>query len=75
MSILPYLLHDLFDEARRPTLYDQHFGVGISPANMASPGVLSVPLRSGYMRPWRHLATADSGVSNVINDKDSFTVI
>lgn len=75
MSLVPYLLSDYLEGIRRPTLYDQHFGLGISPSDMASPGVLSGPLRSGYLRPWRHMATGDSGVSNVINDKDSFKVI
>lgn len=74
MSLVPYLLHDLLEDVRRPTLYDQHFGLGISPFDLVSPGALSVPLRSGYMRPWRHLATADSGISNIVNDKDNFKV-
>lgn len=75
MSLVPYLLNDLLEDVRRPALYDQHFGLGISPLDLASPGVLSAPLRCGYLRPWRHLSTSNSGMSNVTNDKDSFKVM
>lgn len=73
MSLVPWL-NDLFYERRWPALYDQNFGLGISSLDLATPSLFSVPLRSGYFRPWRLMATNDSGVSNVVNDKDSFKV-
>lgn len=73
MSLLP-LLTDLLDEKRWPTIYDQNFGLGISPVSLMAPSALNVPLRAGYLRPWRHLSASNSGISNIINDKENFKV-
>lgn len=72
MSLLPYLWNDILDDFARPTIYDQNFGVGLPLTDFIRD--FSVPLRSGYMRPWRHVGAQESGLSNVINDKDSFKV-
>lgn len=64
--LLPYLLDGSINDVTRPNIYDQHFGLGLSD--------FSVPLRAGYMRPWRFLPVGESGLSHVINDKDSFKV-
>lgn len=68
--LLPYLLDTSFYDVTRPTIYDQNFGVGLS--DFAKD--FSVPLRAGYMRPWRVSPAEASGLSRVINDKDSFKV-
>lgn len=64
--LLPYLLDGSINDVSRPTIYDQHFGLGLSD--------FSVPLRAGYLRPWRFSPVEESGLSHVINDKDSFKV-
>lgn len=64
--LLPYLLEGSINDVSRPTIYDQHFGLGLSD--------FSMPLRSGYLRPWRFSPAEESGLSHVINDKDSFKV-
>ncbi|XP_054260834.1 alpha-crystallin A chain-like [Macrosteles quadrilineatus] len=77
MSILPYLLNDLLQEAQRPSLHDQHFGLGLLPSDLIQPevSVLSMPLRSGYMRPWRTASGAlNSGTSCIASDKDTFRI-
>lgn len=78
MSFLPLLFNEL-DELRRPALgnlFDQNFGMGLLNDQLAYPRhtVLSVPLRSGYIRPWRTQASEQSGVSNISADKNSFQV-
>lgn len=72
MALTPFLLDQVIDDIIRPTVYDQHFGLGLPLADFARD--YSVPLRSGYLRPWRHVNAHQSGLSNVINDKDSFKV-
>uniref|UniRef100_A0A1B6GR70 SHSP domain-containing protein n=1 Tax=Cuerna arida TaxID=1464854 RepID=A0A1B6GR70_9HEMI len=74
MSMVPYIVREMLREMDRPTLYDQHFGLGLSPASLMDHGLLTTPLLSGYMRPWRLLNQADSGMSNIVNDKDNFKV-
>lgn len=74
MSLLPILMSELLDEATNPTLYDQHFGLGINPSFDVVPRLTHVPLYSGYLRPWRHVATGNSGISSVQNTKDDFKV-
>lgn len=73
MALTPYLMDHVFDELFRPTLYDQNFGQCLPPLTNFMRD-FSVPLRSGYVRPWRHVNAHQSGLSNVINDKDSFKV-
>lgn len=77
MSLIPYLLNELEDLAH-PSLYDQHFGLsypGHDLFNLTNaPRVLSVPLRSGYVRPWRHVGENESGVSNLSLDKQGLKV-
>lgn len=72
MSVIPYLLDEALEDFTRPTIYDQHFGVGLPQTGFIH--TFSVPLRAGYLRPWRHGSVQDSGLSNVVNDKDSFKV-
>lgn len=77
MSLIPYLLNELEDLAH-PNIYDQHFGLGYHPHDLLqhfpTPRVLSVPLRSGYVRPWRHVLENESGVSNFGLDKEGLKV-
>lgn len=79
MAYLPLLLNEL-EEMRRPSplgnLFDQHFGMGLLNDQLVCPRhtLLTVPLRSGYIRPWRTQACEQSGVSNVTTDKNTFKV-
>lgn len=36
--------------------------------------LLSVPLCSGYLQPWRLLESADSGVSNITHNKEGLKI-
>ncbi|XP_075230920.1 alpha-crystallin A chain-like [Lycorma delicatula] len=74
MSLLPYLVNQLFDEIDTPILYDQNFGLGLNPTLEAGPRLMQIPLHSGYLRPWRHLASGNSGTSSLQNTKDNFQV-
>lgn len=73
MSLLPYLLEEL----SRPTVYDQHFGLGLLDDDMTVPRNsyfgLPIGLR-GYQRPWRIVAAPQSGLSCIHSDKDGFKV-
>jgi hypothetical protein len=71
MALLPYL-----DDLMRPMvdLYDQNFGMGLDDLFMPTRSLLAGPLRSGYLRPWRHIAPINSGVSNVKIDNEGFKV-
>ncbi|XP_050422555.1 alpha-crystallin A chain-like [Adelges cooleyi] len=83
MSILPFLLEEL----SRPTVYDQHFGLGLLDDDMVLPHAPSYgrmshcplyarapqALRS-YQRPWRLVAAPESGLSCVSNNKNEFKV-
>lgn len=78
MALLPLLLNEL-EELRRPRLgdlFDQHFGMGLLNDQLVCPRqtILTVPLRSGYTRPWRTQASEQSGVSNITADKNMFKV-
>ncbi|XP_073996016.1 protein lethal(2)essential for life-like [Rhodnius prolixus] len=79
MSLLPALINDLLDDYRRPffgNMYDQNFGMGLFNDEILSPRstFLSLPLRSGYLRPWRTLDPSDTGVSSVASDSKEFKV-
>ncbi|PSN45237.1 Protein lethal(2)essential for life [Blattella germanica] len=74
MSLVPLLLSDLLDEARRPiSLFDQNFGLGMLHDDLLNPSIVA-PLRIGYYRPWRNQTPRQSGVSNIQNDKEGFKV-
>ncbi|KAK9502216.1 hypothetical protein O3M35_011025 [Rhynocoris fuscipes] len=80
MALLPFLINELLDDYRRPSLgdiYDQNFGLGLLTDELLQPtrsSLLSVPLRSGYVRPWRNLAAGDSGVSTIDSNSNEFKV-
>lgn len=79
MALSSLLNELLLDELRRPSLsdlYDQHFGLGLHNHEHLVPtsGYLLSPVRSGYLRPWRNLASGDSGVSSIQSDKNEFRV-
>jgi crystallin, alpha B len=66
MSIVPMF----FEEMARPlSIFDQNFGLGLMNEDLYQP-----MMNRSYYRPWRHLTRQQSGVSNVINDKDKFQV-
>ncbi|XP_050546704.1 alpha-crystallin A chain-like [Daktulosphaira vitifoliae] len=74
MSLLPYLL----EEFSRPTVYDQHFGLGLFDDDIIVPRhalYRVVPsMTSRYQNPWRLVAAPDSGLSRIQNDKNGFKV-
>jgi len=74
MSILPFLL----DELSRPTMYDQHFGLGLLDDDMlVQPwhhGYTQPMLLRLYRRPSRLNSAAQSGLSLIQNNKDNFKV-
>lgn len=74
MSLLPYLL----EEFSRPTLYDQHFGLGLLDDDIVVPrhGLQhAIPsLTRRYPSPWRLVAAPESGLSRIQNDKHGFKV-
>lgn len=53
-------MRDLLHELERPNLYDQYFGMPLTPALLDA-------------RPWKLLNQLESGVA-VVNDKDNFKV-
>lgn len=75
MSILPYLLEQL----SQPTIYDQHFGLGLMGDDLIlEPRHLRhnhfpVLLRQ-YQRPSRLSSALQSGLSHIQNDKKNFQV-
>lgn len=79
MSILPYLLEQL----AQPTMYDQHFGLGLLDDDL----ILEPPrhhhlrhnnhfplLLRQYQRPSRLSSASQSGLSHIQNDKKNFKV-
>lgn len=56
---------------RSLSIFDQNFGLGLMNEDLYQP---MSHLNRSYYRPWRHLTRQQSGVSNVINDKDKFQV-
>jgi len=73
MAILPYLLEKL----AQPTMYDQHFGLGLFDDDLLLRPELSeinrCPVLSSYLRPW-HLNPSKSGLSHIQNDENNFKV-
>lgn len=61
---VPYLVNEMLREAEQP-LYEQNFGLGLK---------TSVPLRCGYLRPWRLIESADSGVSKITHNKEGLKI-
>uniref|UniRef100_A0A0V0GDL2 Putative small heat shock protein n=1 Tax=Triatoma dimidiata TaxID=72491 RepID=A0A0V0GDL2_TRIDM len=79
MSLLPALINELLDDYRRPffgSIYDQNFGMGLLNDEILRPRstLLSLPLRCGYLRPWRTLEAGDSGISTLTTDTNEFKV-
>lgn len=74
MSILPYLL----DRLSQPTVYDQHFGLGLMDDDLVlSPrhlGFAHCPALHPYRRPGRLGVSAQSGLSSIQNDSKNFKV-
>ncbi|XP_063225312.1 alpha-crystallin A chain-like [Bacillus rossius redtenbacheri] len=74
MSLAPYYLSEVLDELQRPaSLFDQNFGLGMLAEDLVQPRSVG-PLRIGYYRPWRHQASRQSGVSNLLRGKEGFKV-
>jgi len=68
MSILPYLL----DELSRPTVYNQHFGLGLLDDDLlAQPQLYPGYIRPQLMRPY---FAPQNGLSLIQNDKNNFKV-
>lgn len=70
-----YLVNKMLREAEQP-LYEQNFGLGLMPNDLVllTAEQLLVPLRCGYLRPWRLLESADSGVSNITHNKEGLKI-
>lgn len=76
MSLLPYIVNEILRDTYDPLtrLYDQNFGSGLFNDELyRRPLVAATPLL-GYVRPHRHLLPEDSGVSQIVNQKDQFKV-
>lgn len=74
MSILPYLLEKL----SRPTVYDQHFGLGLFDDDLSYPPRrlldnvrYPVRLATRYTDPWQLSSVSQNGLSN---DQHNFKV-
>nr|ABC84492.1 heat shock protein 20.5 [Locusta migratoria] len=74
MALTPVIRHLLDDVDRQMSLFDQHFGMGLTHDDLLFPRMSVVPALSGYYRPWRHLAARNSGVSSIQNNKEGFKV-
>lgn len=80
MSLVPFLLNELLEDYKRPPtmsdLFDQHFGNALTDTfhQPNHHSHIHMPIRSGYIRPWRHIAAVDSGVSSLVNDNTEFKV-
>jgi len=75
MSLLPYLLEEL----SQPTVYDQHFGLGLFDDDLLTPRHRAFSrypalLQLQYPRPFRLSSAAQSGLSSVQNDSKNFKV-
>lgn len=78
MSLIPFLseIIDEYSRPRREPLYDQNFGVGLLTDEILRPmnTLMPMPLRCGYLRPWRSLAAPDSGVSSIQINENEFVI-
>ena len=81
MALIPLMLDDYYQGHHghhgHPMLgdiYDQNFGLGLDEVLHPKNSLFHVPLRSGYVRPWRHVPAVNSGVSNIHYGKDGFKV-
>lgn len=72
---VPYLVNEMLRETEQP-LYEQNFGLGLMPNDLVLPTaeLLSVPLRSSYLRQWRLLESGDIGVSNITHNKEGLKI-
>lgn len=80
MSILPYLLEEL----SQPTVYDQHFGLGLLDDDLLVPrhyhphglsrSRFPALLQLQYPRPYRLSSAMQSGLSEIQNDGKNFKV-
>lgn len=92
MSLVPLLFSDWWEDLDRPhRIFDQNFGLGLSPDQLLSPSLLeqyvmpAVPSRDRryrhplmqYYRPWGDLLrkTEGGGTSTVKADKNQFQVV
>lgn len=86
MSLVPLLFSDWWEDLEYPhRLFDQHFGLGIRPDQLAHPSILERfsqrdPRRARpliYYRPWGELLrnSNEGGTSTVKADKGKFQVI
>lgn len=73
-SVVPYIMREMMRDLERPTLYDQHFGLGMTPSRLLDHDFPFTPLLAGYLRPWRLSDVEESGTSNIVNNKDCFKV-
>ncbi|KAJ2947994.1 hypothetical protein O0L34_g9786 [Tuta absoluta] len=75
MAFYPFFLES--DRVRRPRprqLYDQHFGLGLTPQDYLT--VIAIPqANEDYYRPWRNLQAAARDVGSTIKEeKDKFQI-
>ncbi|XP_041984207.1 protein lethal(2)essential for life-like [Aricia agestis] len=74
MSLLPYMLGYDWPRHRPSHLFDQDFGLGLTPDDVLTIVAAPMPSRN-YVRPWRQLAQAARDVGSSIKaDKDKFQV-
>lgn len=74
MSFIPILYGDFLNDLFfRRSWYNQNLALALPELTNAVHDS-SVPLRSGYIRPWRNHSAKNSGMSKVINEKDKFEV-
>lgn len=64
----------MLEDFARLIIYDKHFANCFPDIFHDFRDCFKVALRSGYLNPWRHVSIQDSGLSNVVSDKDSFKV-
>lgn len=70
MAILPYLLEKL----AQPTMYDQHFGLGLFDDDLILRPEFAEFNRCPVLRPWRLNPASTSGLSHIQNDENNFKV-
>lgn len=86
MSLIPILFSDWWDDIEHPhRLTDQHFGLGINPAQLLNPSILDHFAGANranrspmlYYRPWGELLRnkEQGGISTMKLDEDKFQMI